>query len=346
MAKVRLRSWDDAGIMSTQLLLMQLATQLDQGMRGVHATCAGSRSDQSLRPSQAQVQNRKRPALQAERPPQQQQQQRHQPVSNRPDVLFLLGAMQRAAAALGWWVCAAHTPLPNTSTGSAIASMQRCMEAALGRLAHTCWGRDQVTMSTPADMAGSSQRPHRPEQGMWSAAAASDTSAVRDSKPVASSSNSSVDVRGAAHGAAHTKGAAAAAKQGLSGPRFQAAQQGPAGSSKGSLGPHIKKQMSQQTPRVSGGVQSCRDLTSSQGKTQGSCAAGPPPPVLYTAACAYVPCMNLSGPSEVTLVTNRGGVVCGGCGVVRWCSEACAAKGWSAHRKQCKRLGVARSAGP
>jgi hypothetical protein len=54
--------------------------------------------------------------------------------------------------------------------------------------------------------------------------------------------------------------------------------------------------------------------------------------------------MNLAGPSEVTLVINRGGVVCGGCGVVRWCSQACAAKAWSAHRKECKRLGAANKA--
>jgi hypothetical protein len=52
----------------------------------------------------------------------------------------------------------------------------------------------------------------------------------------------------------------------------------------------------------------------------------------------------MSGPSEVTLVTNRGGVVCCGCGVVRWCSQACAASSWLAHCKVCKRLGAANKA--
>jgi hypothetical protein len=67
-------------------------------------------------------------------------------------------------------------------------------------------------------------------------------------------------------------------------------------------------------------------------------------PPLYTAACGHAGCVNLSGPSEVTLVTNRGGVVCGGCGVVRFCCSDCAAKGRPAHRKECKRLGASNKA--
>jgi hypothetical protein len=58
----------------------------------------------------------------------------------------------------------------------------------------------------------------------------------------------------------------------------------------------------------------------------------------HITACAHISCQNLSGPSEVTLVTNRGGVVCGGCGVVRWCSQECARKGWPTHRKECTKL--------
>jgi hypothetical protein len=59
---------------------------------------------------------------------------------------------------------------------------------------------------------------------------------------------------------------------------------------------------------------------------------------LFTAACGYAGCINLSGPSEVTLVTNRGGVLCCGCGVVRYCCAECAAKAWPAHCKECKQL--------
>jgi hypothetical protein len=77
------------------------------------------------------------------------------------------------------------------------------------------------------------------------------------------------------------------------------------------------------------------------------CGPTAPVPPLYTAACGYPGCTNLSGPSEVTLVTNRGGVVCGGCGVVRYCCRKCAASSWPAHRKECKRLkmGSGRSPG-
>jgi hypothetical protein len=64
----------------------------------------------------------------------------------------------------------------------------------------------------------------------------------------------------------------------------------------------------------------------------------------YTAVCGYPGCTNMSGPSEVALVTNRGGVVCGGCGVVRYCCVECAAKGWPAHRKECRRLRAANRA--
>jgi hypothetical protein len=66
--------------------------------------------------------------------------------------------------------------------------------------------------------------------------------------------------------------------------------------------------------------------------------SAPVQPPLYPTACRYPGCINLSGPSEVTLVTNRGGVVCGGCGVVRWCCRECAASSWPAHCKECKRL--------
>jgi hypothetical protein len=44
---------------------------------------------------------------------------------------------------------------------------------------------------------------------------------------------------------------------------------------------------------------------------------------------------------EASLGVNRKGSVCGGCGVVRYCSPACAQRDWPEHRRVCRRLAAA-----
>jgi hypothetical protein len=57
--------------------------------------------------------------------------------------------------------------------------------------------------------------------------------------------------------------------------------------------------------------------------------------------CGSASCGQLAGPSEAGLVENGRGVVCAGCGVVRYCSDICAKKAWPAHGHVCGRLGAA-----
>jgi hypothetical protein len=57
--------------------------------------------------------------------------------------------------------------------------------------------------------------------------------------------------------------------------------------------------------------------------------------------CGYDKCDNLDGPSEAGLVANGRGVLCSGCGVVRFCSPECARKAWPDHRWVCERLAAA-----
>jgi hypothetical protein len=57
--------------------------------------------------------------------------------------------------------------------------------------------------------------------------------------------------------------------------------------------------------------------------------------------CGYSACSNRAGPSEAGLVANSRGVLCQGCGVVRYCSRACARRAWPTHRKVCGRLAAA-----
>jgi hypothetical protein len=59
--------------------------------------------------------------------------------------------------------------------------------------------------------------------------------------------------------------------------------------------------------------------------------------------CGYSGCKNLDGPSEAGLVTNRRGVLCSGCGVVRFCNRFHARLAWPAHRLVCGRLAAARN---
>jgi hypothetical protein len=47
---------------------------------------------------------------------------------------------------------------------------------------------------------------------------------------------------------------------------------------------------------------------------------------------------------EASLGVNRKGSVCGGCGVVRYCSPACAQQDWAGHRRVCRRLAAAAAA--
>jgi hypothetical protein len=57
--------------------------------------------------------------------------------------------------------------------------------------------------------------------------------------------------------------------------------------------------------------------------------------------CSYAGCNILAGPSEAGLVANGKGVLCGVCGVVRYCGPACAKLAWPAHSRVCRRLGAA-----
>jgi hypothetical protein len=55
--------------------------------------------------------------------------------------------------------------------------------------------------------------------------------------------------------------------------------------------------------------------------------------------CTTPPAAVLGG-CEASLVVNCRGSVCGGCGVVRYCSAACAQQDWPGHRRVCRRLGA------
>jgi hypothetical protein len=58
--------------------------------------------------------------------------------------------------------------------------------------------------------------------------------------------------------------------------------------------------------------------------------------------CCYEGCTILNGPSEAGLVSGRRGVVCSGCGVVRYCCAEHARGAWPAHSKVCGRLAASR----
>jgi hypothetical protein len=73
------------------------------------------------------------------------------------------------------------------------------------------------------------------------------------------------------------------------------------------------------------------------------CSSGP-----QLLGCANLGCTTPAaaglGGCEASLVVNRRGSVCGGCGVVRYCSHACALQDWPAHRRVCRRLAAAAAA--
>jgi hypothetical protein len=55
-------------------------------------------------------------------------------------------------------------------------------------------------------------------------------------------------------------------------------------------------------------------------------------------ACNNPDCESLDGPWELGLVTHRAKVVCGGCGVARYCSRNCQQQHWKWHMDTCRRL--------
>jgi hypothetical protein len=57
--------------------------------------------------------------------------------------------------------------------------------------------------------------------------------------------------------------------------------------------------------------------------------------------CSHLHCTSLSGPSAQGLVAGRKGVVCGVCGVARYCSPACQKADWPHHWCTCRRLAAA-----
>lgn len=55
--------------------------------------------------------------------------------------------------------------------------------------------------------------------------------------------------------------------------------------------------------------------------------------------CARVTCCNLAGPTDASLVVNNlEARTCGSCGVIRYCSAACASADWPKHCLTCRRL--------
>jgi hypothetical protein len=60
-------------------------------------------------------------------------------------------------------------------------------------------------------------------------------------------------------------------------------------------------------------------------------------------SCTTPPAAGLGG-CEASLVVNCRGSVCGGCGVVRYCSAACAQQDWAGHQRVCRRLAAAAAA--
>lgn len=53
-------------------------------------------------------------------------------------------------------------------------------------------------------------------------------------------------------------------------------------------------------------------------------------------SCAHLGCPNLAGVSEGSLPRS---LKCAGCRTIHFCSEACVAAAWPAHRSACKQLG-------
>jgi hypothetical protein len=71
---------------------------------------------------------------------------------------------------------------------------------------------------------------------------------------------------------------------------------------------------------------------------QGLCAIASP------AICNNPCCSNVSGPSEMLLVSGRS-ALCGGCRVAHYCSRDCQRQHWKQHKPVCQRLAAAAGAG-
>ena len=56
--------------------------------------------------------------------------------------------------------------------------------------------------------------------------------------------------------------------------------------------------------------------------------------------CNYPACGNISGPTEVRLVSGRS-CICGGCRIARYCGRACQRAAWKQHRPVCKLVAAA-----
>jgi hypothetical protein len=73
-------------------------------------------------------------------------------------------------------------------------------------------------------------------------------------------------------------------------------------------------------------------------------AAGAALTALATPAfCNNPDCQNVSGPTELSLVSGRS-CLCGGCCVARYCSRACQRAQWAQHKPVCKALAAAAAA--
>jgi hypothetical protein len=63
------------------------------------------------------------------------------------------------------------------------------------------------------------------------------------------------------------------------------------------------------------------------------------PAPVWLPGCANLACNNMVGACELSLVTNVTGVVCGGCGVARYCSQECAKADWACqHHTVCRAM--------
>jgi hypothetical protein len=86
---------------------------------------------------------------------------------------------------------------------------------------------------------------------------------------------------------------------------------------------------------------SCMDVCTAAGASASLCSSH-----LQLLGCANLGCTTPPAPGlggcEASLVVNCRGSVCGGCGVVRYCSAACAQQDWPGHRRVCRQLAAVR----
>jgi hypothetical protein len=126
----------------------------------------------------------------------------------------------------------------------------------------------------------------------------------------------------------------------------------------GSSPPHVAAAEAAGTGHSTSSTQSCTDtactdLVALIQDAQSVCEAASACAALCSSRVQLLGCANLScttppaaglGGCEASLVVNCRGSVCGGCGVVRYCSAACAQQDWPGHRRVCRRLAPAAAA--